>query len=212
MRQTGRARADGIVVAPMAVPSISTSVTELPESRVRVEAEVPPAEVSKRVDAAARALGRSMRVPGFRPGKAPAPVVIKRIGRDAVLDEAVRDSIGAWYSAAIDDAAIVPVGEPQLDMGELPGHGQPLTFSIEIGVRPEAKLGEYKGLEVGKRDPEASDEAVAAEIERLRDRSGRLETVERPAAEGDFVVMDYKGSIDGVAFAGGEGRDQMIEL
>jgi trigger factor len=87
-----------------------------------------------------------------------------------------------------------------------------LTFSIEIGVRPAAKLGEYKGLEVGKREPEASDEAVEAEIERRRERSGRLETVDRPAAEGDFVVMDYKGTIGGEAFAGGEGRDQMIEL
>jgi trigger factor len=196
----------------MAAPTISTSVTELPESRVRVEAEVPPEEVEKRIAQAARALGRSMRVPGFRAGKAPAPVVIKRIGREAVLDEAVRDSIAVWYSAAIDDAAIVPVGEPQLDMGELPGQGQPLTFSIEIGVRPEAKLGEYKGLEVGKREPGASDEAVGAEIERLRERSGRLETVERPAAQGDFVVMDYKGTLDGVEFPGGEGRDQMVEL
>src|SRR5918999_1491061 len=196
----------------MAAPTVNTSVTELPESRVRVDAQVPPEEVEKSIAQAARALGRNLRVPGFRAGKAPAPVVIKRVGRDAVLDEAVRDSIGAWYSAAIDDAGIVPVGEPQLDMGELPGHGQPLTFSIEIGVRPTAKLGEYKGLEVGKREPEASDEAVEAEIERLRERSGRLETVERAAAEGDFVVMDYKGSIDGEAFAGGEGRDQMIEL
>src|SRR5919106_1984451 len=108
MRQTGRARADGIVVAPMAVPSISTSVTELPQSRVRVEAEVPPEEVEKRIAQAARTLGRSLRVPGFRAGKAPAPVVIKRVGREAVLDEAVRDSIANWYSAAIDAASIVP--------------------------------------------------------------------------------------------------------
>ncbi|HKH18481.1 MAG TPA: trigger factor family protein, partial [Solirubrobacteraceae bacterium] len=111
----------------MAAPTISTSVTELPESRVRVEAEVPPEEVERRIAQAARALGRNMRVPGFRAGKAPAPVVIKRVGREAVLDEAVRDAIGSWYSAAIDDAAIVPVGEPRLDMGELPRHGQPLT-------------------------------------------------------------------------------------
>ena len=123
----------------------------------------------------------------------------------------MRDSIGNWYSAAIDDAAIVPVDEPDLDLGELPAHGAPLTFSIEIGVRPEAKLGEYKGLEVGKRDPEVADEAIDAEIERLRERSGRLETVDRAAAEGDFVVMDYRGTIDGTAFAGG-GRDQMVEL
>src|SRR5688500_14462892 len=196
----------------MAAPTVNTSVTELPGSRVRVEAQVPPEEVERRIAQAARALGRNMRVPGFRAGKAPAPVVIKRVGREAVLDEAVRDAIGAWYSAAIDAAAIVPVGEPELDMGELPGQGQPLTFSIEIGVRPEAKLGEYKGLEVGKREPGSSDEEVEAEVERVRERAGRLETVDRAAAAGDFVVMDYKGTLDGEAFAGGEGRDQMIEL
>ena len=196
----------------MAVPSISTSVTELPESRVRVEAEVPADEVEKRVAQAARQLGRNLRVPGFRAGKAPPPIIIKRIGREAVLDEAVRDSIAGWYSAALDAAAIVPVGEPALDMGELPRQGQPLTFSIEIGVRPTATLGEYKGLEVGRREPEADDEAVEAELERLRERSGRLETAERPAADGDFVVIDYLGTLDGEPFAGGEGRDQLVEL
>src|SRR5687767_14012150 len=196
----------------MAAPTISTSVTELPESRVRVDAEVPAEEVEKRIAQAARALGRNLRVPGFRAGKAPPPVVIKRVGREAVLDEAVRDSIGAWYTAAIDDAAIVPVGEPELDMGELPGQGQPLNFSIEIGVRPRAELGEYKGLEVGRREPAATDEQVEEEIERLRERAGCLEIVDRPAAEGDFVVMDYKGTLEGEPFAGGEGRDQLVEL
>ena len=196
----------------MAAPTVSTSVTELPESRVRVQAEVPPEEIEKSIAQAARSLGRTLRVPGFRAGKAPPPVVIKRVGREAVLDEAVRDSIGAWYSAAIDAADIVPVGEPELDMGELPGQGQPLTFSIEIGVRPTAQLGEYKGLEVGRREPVSSDEAVEAEVEQVRERAGRLETVSRPAATGDFVVIDYVGTLDGEPFAGGEGRDQMIEL
>jgi len=195
----------------MAVP-VTTTVTELPESRVRVQAEVPAEEVEKRVAQAARELGRSMRVPGFRAGKAPAPVVIKRIGRDAVLDEAVRDSIATWYSAAIDAAAIVPVGEPDLDMGDLPRQGEPLKFSIEIGVRPKATLGEYKGLEVGKREPTVPDDAVDEEIQRLRERSGRLETVERAAESGDFVVMDFVGTLEGERFPGGEGRDQMVEL
>ena len=196
----------------MATVPVTTTVTELPESRVRVEAEVPAAEVTKRVEQAARSLARSMRVPGFRPGKAPAPVVIKRIGREAVLDEAVRESIGGWYSAAIDDAKVVPVGEPDLDLSALPGEGEPLKFAIEIGVRPPAKLGDYKGLEVPRRDAEASDEAVGEEIERLRERSAKLETVDRPAGRGDFVVMDFAGSVDGTPFAGGEGRDQMVEL
>ena len=79
-------------------------------------------------------------------------------------------------------------------------------------MRPPAKLGDYKGLEVPRRDAEASDEAVDEEIERLRERSAKLETVDRPAGRGDFVVMDFAGSVDGTPFAGGEGRDQMVEL
>jgi trigger factor len=196
----------------MAAAPVTTTVTELPESRVRVQAEVPPEEVAKRVAQAARQLGRNIRVPGFRQGKVPPPVIIARVGREAVLDEAVRGSIGSWYSAAIDAAKIVPVGEPDLDLSELPGEGEPLRFSIEIGVRPEAKLGKYKGLEVGRREPEASDEAVQAEVERLRDRMAKLETVERPAEQGDFVVMDFLGTVDGEPFSGGEGRDEMVEL
>jgi trigger factor len=191
---------------------VSTTVTELPESRVRVEAEVPAAEVEKRVAVAARALGRNLRIPGFRTGKVPPPVIVQRVGREAVLDEAVRESIAGWYSAAIDQAKVVPVGEPDLNLAELPGEGEPLRFSIEIGVRPEAKLGDYEGLEVGRREPAVTDEAIAAEVEALRERSAKLETVERAAAKGDFVVMDYLGTLDGEPFPGGEGRDQMVEL
>jgi trigger factor len=191
---------------------VVTTVTELPESRVRVQAEVPAEEVERRIQQAARRLGRGVRVPGFRAGKAPAPVIVQRMGRDAVLDEAVRDSIGSWYTAAIDAARIAPVGEPQLDLGDLPQHGEPLKFSIEIGVRPKAELGDYKGVEVGKREPDVGDDAIAAELDRLRERSARLDTVDRPAADGDFVVMDYVGTLDGEPFAGGEGRDQMVEL
>ncbi|HEX5620124.1 MAG TPA: trigger factor [Solirubrobacteraceae bacterium] len=191
---------------------VVTTVTELPESRVRVQAEVPSEEVERRVAQAAKRLGRNIRVPGFRAGKAPPPVIVQRMGRDAVLDEAVRESIGTWYTAAIDAARIAPVGEPELDLGDLPRQGEPLRFSIEIGVRPKAELGDYKGVEVGKRDPQVDDEAIGAEIDRLRERSARLDTVDRAAATGDFVVMDYKGTLDGEAFAGGEGRDQMVEL
>src|SRR4051794_27089676 len=191
---------------------VTTTVTELPESRVRVQAEVPAQEVEKRLAHAARQLARGLRVPGFRAGKAPPPIVIQRIGREAVLDEAVRESIGSWYTAAIDAAGVVPVGEPDLDLGDLPGEGQPLLFSIEIGVRPSAQLGEYKGVEVGRREPEVGDEAIAAELDKLRERGAKLETVDRPAQRGDFVVMDFEGSLDGEPFAGGAGRDQMVEL
>ncbi|HYB27087.1 MAG TPA: trigger factor [Solirubrobacteraceae bacterium] len=193
--------------------SVTTTVTELPDSRVRVEAQVAPEEVERRVQQAARELGRQMRVPGFRKGKVPAPVVIRRLGRDAVLDEALRSSLGSWYADAIDGAGIAPVGEPELDVpSEFPAEGQPLSFSIEIGVRPTAKLGQYKGLEVGRRELHVEDSQIDEEVERLRDRLATLETVDRPAENGDHLVIDYVGTVDGEEFEGGSGRDQLLEL
>jgi trigger factor len=192
--------------------SVKTSVTELPESRVRVQAEVSAEEVERRIAEAARQLGRQMRVPGFRKGKVPAPVVIRRLGREAVLDEALRRALGSWYADAIEESGIAPVGEPELDMGAPPKEGQPLSFSIEIGVRPTATLGQYKGLEVGRREARVEESDVDKELEALREQVATLETVERPAADGDHVVIDYTGSVDGEAFEGGTGRDQLLEL
>jgi trigger factor len=193
--------------------TLKTSVTELPESRVRVQAEVPAEEVERRLQQAARKLGGQMRIPGFRKGKVPPPVVMRRLGREAVFDEALRSSLGGWYVDAIDEAGIAPVGEPDINLGDdIPGQGQPLAFSIEIGVRPQARLGDYTGIEVGRREPTVSDEAIDEEVERLRDRLATLDTVERPAEPGDHVVVDYLGRVDGEPFPGGEGRDQLIEL
>src|SRR3954466_8949686 len=192
--------------------AVKTTVTELPESRVRVDAEVAADELERPMQRTARQLGANMRIPGFRKGKVPPPVVIRRIGREAVLDETVRDAIGRWYVDAISAADIAPVGDPKLDLGDMPPEGQPLTFSIEIGVRPTAQLGDYEGIEVGRREPTVDESAVDAEIEQLRERAARVETTERAAGEGDFVVMDYEGKVAGEPFEGGAGRDQMVEL
>lgn len=191
---------------------VKTTVTELPESRVRVDVEVPLKEIDRAMQRAARAMGRDLRLPGFRKGKVPPPVVMRRLGAEAVFDEALRASIGEWYMSALDTADIVPVGEPELDVGEFPGEGQPFAFSVEIGVRPVAKLGSYRGLEVGRREPDVSDEVVDAELDRMRNAFATLETVERPAENGDHVVIDYVGSIDDEPFDGGAGRDQLLEL
>jgi len=208
------------IVASMPA-AVKTTVTELPDSRVRVQVEVPPGEVEGRVEQRARQLGRQLKLPGFRKGKVPAPLVLQRVGREAVLDEAVRDSLASWYSDAILTAGIVPVGDPKVDLGDLPPQGQALEFSIEIGVLPKAELGEYEGLEVARREPEAADELIGQEIEQMRERLARLDTVERAAAEGDFVVVDYVGYLppedpssgeEAQPFEGGEGRDQLIEL
>ncbi|MCW2997987.1 MAG: tig [Solirubrobacterales bacterium] len=191
---------------------ITTTVTEQPESRVRVAVEVSPTELERRLQDAARQIGRDMRLPGFRKGKIPPPVVIRQVGRDAVLDEAVRTSLGRWYSDAIDASGIVPVGEPELDLGELPVAGEPLQFSFQIGVRPVATLGEYKGVEAPRRDTEPDPAQVDDQVQQLRERAARLETKEGAAESGDFVVMDFKGYLEGEAFPGGEGRDQLVEL
>jgi trigger factor len=153
-----------------------------------------------------------MRVPGFRKGKVPPRMVIQRAGREAVLDAALREFLPSWYEAALMSTAIAPVGDPKLSVETLPGPGEPLAFSFEVAVRPKAKLGEYRGLEVGRAEAEAPAEAVDAEIERLREGFARLESVERAAGEGDFVTIDYRGEIDGEAFDGGEASDYMVEL
>jgi trigger factor len=215
--------------------ALETTVTELPESRVRLQVQVPASEIEGRLEQKARQLGRELKLPGFRRGKVPAPLVIQRVGREAVLDQAVRDSLSSWYAQAIETAGVVPVGDPQLNLEDLPGEGEPLAFSIEIGVVPQAELGDYDGLEVPRREASVDEQQLDGEVDALRERLARLETAERPAAEGDFVVIDYVGSLrepsgadaDGDAesesdpaestgelkpFAGGEGRDQLIEL
>ena len=192
--------------------AVKTTVTELPESRVRVEAEVPADEVQRTLENQARRLGREMKMPGFRQGKIPPAIVIQRLGRDPILDEAVRDQLTSWYMKAIDDSGIAPVGDPQVDLPELPGEGKPLTFSFEVGVRPVAELGTYRGLEVPKRDAHVDPTAVDEELENLRERMAHLHAVDRPAEMGDFLTIDFEGTIDGTPFPGGEGRDQVIEL
>jgi trigger factor len=201
--------------------AVKTVVTELADSRVRVQVEVGPGELEGSIERKARQLGRELKLPGFRRGKVPAPLVIQRIGREAVLEQAVREGLSTWYSDAIDTAGIVPVGDPELDLGELPREGEALEFSIEIGVVPKAELGGYEDLEVPRREPVVEDEQIEQEIEHLRDRLARLEVAARPAAEGDFVVVDYRGEFPPGEGAGehrrralpdAEGRDQLVEL
>ncbi|MGI8801831.1 MAG: trigger factor [Solirubrobacteraceae bacterium] len=193
--------------------AVKTSVTELPESRVRVEAEVVSAEIERSLTQAARAIGKDLRVPGFRKGKIPPPVVIRRLGRETLLDETVKERIQGWYAAAIGESGIAPVGEPDIELGELPGAGEPLRFTIEIGVRPKAKLGDWRGLEVPRRAAVVDEDELAKELEHQRERNARLENqVGREAQLGDFVVIDFEGIMDGEVLGGGSGSGQALEL
>jgi trigger factor len=192
--------------------AVTTKTTELDDSRVRVDVEVPAETLESALRSAAADLGREIRVPGFRSGKVPPEVVLRQVGREAVMDEALRRGLPGWYEEAVADAGITTVGEPQLDLSDLPEKGLPLAFSIEVGVVPPAKLGEYKGLEVGRREPSVDPQEVQAELERMRESLASLETVERAAGEGDFVVVDFLGTIDGEPFEGGEARGHLVEL
>ena len=189
-----------------------TELTELPESRVRVEVGVDAAEVARRMERAAKQLAGEMKVPGFRKGKVPPAMVIQRFGREVVLEQALRDSLPEWYEQALIASDVRTVGDPQLDVEDLPGEGEELRFTVEVGVRPVAKLGEYRGLEVGRAEPDVPAEAVGEELERLREGFGALNPVERAATSGDVVVIDFRGTIDGEPFEGSEGRDFNVEL
>ena len=191
---------------------MKTELTELPESRVRLGVSVAADVIEKRMDRAAKHLAGEMKMPGFRKGKVPPQLVIQRIGREAVVEQAVRDSLPEWYEQAITDSGVITVGDPKLDVEDLPAEGEGLEFTIEIGVRPTAELGEYKDLEVGRPEIEVPAEAIDEELERLREGFGSLNPVERPAADGDIAVIDYEGTVDGELFEGGAGTDMTVEL
>jgi trigger factor len=192
---------------------MKTTLKELPNSRVEVEVEVPAADVEKATSRAARAMAKEMRMPGFRAGKAPASLVIQRLGFGPVLQEAIRDALPEWYEGALLGAGVSPIGDPDIDMASMPeDEGQPLTFKFQVGVRPPAQLGTYKGLEVGKEEKEVPDEIVDTEVERIREGFARLEQVERAGAEGDSLLIDFEGFVDGSAFQGGAAEDYLLAL
>jgi trigger factor len=192
---------------------MKTTLKELPDSRVEVEAEVPAADVDKATSRAARAMAKEMRMPGFRAGKAPPSLVIQRLGFGPVLQEAIREALPEWYERALFDANVSPIGDPDIEMVSAPeNEGQPLGFKFQVGVRPAAKLGTYKGLEVGKEEKEVPDEIVDTEVDRLRESFARLEQVDRAGAEGDSLLIDFEGFLDGSAFQGGAAEDYLLAL
>jgi trigger factor len=190
---------------------LTAEVTPLEENKVRLDVAVPEDEVQKGMARAIRQLGREVRVPGFRPGKAPAEVIVQRVGRDAVVQEMLKGSLGGWYSAAVAETGLQPIDDPDLDLESVPDEGD-LTFQATVQVRPTATLGEYTGLDVGRADAEIPEGALEAELNALREKASRLVPVERPSAAGDFVVIDFDGAIDGTPLRQAAQRDYVVEL
>jgi trigger factor len=193
---------------------MTANVTRLDENKVRLDIEVTPETVRQGVEAKIRELGRQVRVPGFRPGKAPRRVIENRLGRDYIYMEALQDQLPGWYSQAIIETDVRPIDQPEIHFDDPPDEEAGFKFSATVEVRPEATLGDYRGLEVPRREIEISEEDVEDRIEELRSQFATLAAVEgRPAQEGDFVILDFSGErLAGGPLEGAEAEDYMLEI
>ena len=191
---------------------MKTTLQELPENRVRLSVEVPVSDVDHAFEHALHDLSQSVRMPGFRKGKAPAALIKQRIGSDTLREEALDSHIDGWYRRAVAVAGIDPVERPTIDFDDGPEEGAPFAFSAEVAVKPKPEVKSYKGVDGVRMPADAPREAIDAELERLRGSVAELVPVERGAQEGDFLVIDFAGSVDGTAFDGGRGTDHGIEL
>jgi trigger factor len=191
---------------------MKTQVSELPDNRVRLDVEVPAADVDHAFDHALHDLAGSVRVPGFRKGKAPKGLIMRQLGRETVVEEALRDHLSHWYSRAVAVSGIDPIDRPSIDWSDEPVEGAPFAFTAEVEVKPAPEVKAYKGLD-GVRSPvEVPEDAVDEEIERLRTSVAELRPADRPAQPGDFIVIDFQGTLDGEPFEGGAGSGYGVEL
>lgn len=191
---------------------MKTQLEELDSNRVRLTVEVPAQDVDHAFEHALHDLSASVRVPGFRKGKAPKGLVMQRLGRDAVVEEALEHHLSGWYRRAVAVSGIDPVDRPTIDWEDEPVEGSTFSFQAEVEVKPAPQVKDYMGL-TGVRVPaEPPREAIDAELERLRMTVAELNPVDRPAQNGDFVVIDFTGSIDDEPFDGGSGTDYGVEL
>ena len=173
---------------------VKTKVEELPESRVRLDVEVPEEDVAHAFEHAASDMAESLRVPGFRSGKAPVPVVIARVGREAVWQEALRGHLDSWFWSAAETSGIRPVASPEVEFEDLPDDGGTFKFSATVAVMPKPEVADWTTLEVPFAEAEVPAEAVDAELDRLRETVAELAPVDgRAVQEGDTVVLDILG-------------------
>ena len=173
---------------------MKTKVEELPESRVRLDVEVPEADLQHAFEHAASDLAASLRLPGFRKGKAPLPVVVARVGREAIWQEALKSHLDSWFWSAAEDSGIRPVANPEVEFDGLPEEDASFKFSATVAVMPKPQVGDWTELEIPSAEPEVPAELVDQELERIRETVAELAPVEgRPVQEGDTVVIDITG-------------------
>jgi trigger factor len=175
---------------------VKSTVEQLSPTRVRINVEVPFTELQPDFDRAYKELAKQVRLPGFRPGKAPAKLLEARVGREAMLDQVVNEALPSRYGQAVTESDVRPLGQPDIQVTKKE-YGQELVFTAEVDVRPEITLPDLSALKITVDPIKVSDEDVDAELQSLRARFGTLTGVERPAATGDFVSIDLSANIDG---------------
>ncbi|MEU0992247.1 trigger factor [Streptomyces sp. NPDC005953] len=175
---------------------MKSAVETLNPTRVRLTVEVPFEELKDSLDAAYKKINQQVTVKGFRKGKVPARVIDQRFGRGAVLEEAVNDALPKFYTEAVNEAEINPLGQPEVDITELKD-GDTLNFTAEVDIRPEIEIPDYSGIEVTVDSVEVTEEDIDKAVEQLRERFASTSPVERAAEDGDVVTIDLEAKVDG---------------
>ena len=182
---------------------MKSAVETLSPTRARITVEVPFEELKPSLDAAYQAIAKQVNVPGFRRGKVPPAVIDRQVGRGAVLDQAVNEVVPQKYVEALQANDLQPLAQPEIEVTKFEDNDS-LEFTAEVAVKPEITLPSYDGVEAQVEDIEVSDADVDEQVEALRERFATLIDVARPAADGDFVVMDLKATRDGEPVEGAE--------
>ena len=179
---------------------MKSTVEHLSPTRVRLAIEVPFDELKPTFDQAYKKIAQQVRIPGFRPGKAPARIIDQRIGRGVVIQEVVETAIPEKYGEAVTEAQVTPLGQPDIDPGSLRiDDGEQIAFVAEVDVRPEITLPDYSSIAVSVDSAEVTDADVEDQLTGLQARFGTLTGVQRPAAKDDFVVIDLSATVNGEA-------------
>ncbi len=191
---------------------MSVQVENLEKNMAKLTIEVAAEEVEKAIQEAYLKEKNKISLPGFRKGKVPRKMIEKMYGAGVFYEDAANTLIQGNYPAAADESKIDIVSRPTINIVQIES-GKPFIFTAEVAVRPEVKLGKYLGVQVTKVDTSVSEDEVAEALEKERNNNARTVTVtDRPAANGDTVVIDFEGFVDGVAFEGGKGENHSLEL
>jgi trigger factor len=190
---------------------VRSTVEALEGNKVKVVVEVEEAEFEKDLDAAFRRLAREIRLPGFRPGKAPRKVLEARIGQSYARDEAFREALPSYYTEAVKEHEVDVIAPPEIDI-TLGREAGPVAFDAVVEVRPSIAIEGYEGLEIEVGSLTVSDEDVDRAVDRMRGNFGELETVDRPGEEGDRAVIDIETYQDGEPVAGLTADEYVYEI